>query len=228
MNERVLSFGDLHLNWQAAYEILKYARTERLQKVINLGDEGHKFYPLIPGEPQDYNSLYGQLRSFRDEDPARVLVCLLGDKTGAIPSDLWLNYVGVDKTGEVSGKIWYREENILAVHHGEWLIDDPEARELITGWDNYEPLVIFHGSSHSMGVDTSYRWLNSSELVKFLQGNREERYVLEPKKVYWINPGGNFYYIDGATKVANLAVYDPSEQEILLKTIAYTNIQILS
>ncbi len=216
--ERLIAFGDLHLHWPAAQLILGYARAEGINNALNLGDEGAKLYPLESGDEIDYLRLYHELRLFRDESPKRVLVCVLGDKTGWVPKDLYTNYADVTAEGKITGPSIYHHDNIIAVHHGKVL--EEKHKKLVDDHKGYEPLVIFHGSSHSMSVLPKYKWLNDNEFVYWLERG-VEKYQLKPGKVYWVNPGGNFIMDDKGRMTANMAIYDPINQEIILQTIPY-------
>lgn len=222
-NERILSFGDLHLKWQAGRVILDEARQEGIQRVITLGDEAHKIYPFEAGDPMDYKRLWDELRAFRDEDPERVLTCIIGDKTAGVPPDLIRNFEVTDEDGKVKSLV-YRDGNVLAVHDGGRIMNG-EYRELVEGWDQYEPLVIFHAHSHSMGVLPEYKWLKDDEFVYWLDGEREE-HQLEPRSVYWVNPGGNFMRDNNGIWTANFAVYDPQQQTVVLRTERYDDSDI--
>lgn len=216
-SEKVLTFGDVHLHWKAAKIILDKARTEDIRRVITLGDEAHKIYPFEAGEPMDYKRLFDELRAFRDEDPERVLTCVIGDKTAGVPQDLFRNFAGVNDEGKIESLV-YSDGNIIAAHNGGYI--EQEFGRFIESWDRYEPLVIFHGHSHSMGVLPQYAWLKQEELVHWLQSD-EERYKLNPKSVYWVNPGGNFMQVEPGVWAANFAVYDPREQTVVLRTERY-------
>lgn len=216
--ESIIAFGDIHLQWQSAQVILQHARLEGINNALTLGDEGAKFYPLESGEEIDYFRLYNELRLFRDENPRRVLISVLGDKTVWVPKDLFKHYVDIAPSGKITGPSIYHHGNIIGAHHGQSLTD--ENKRLITDYDGYEPLVIFHGSSHSMGVLPKYKWLKDDEFVYWLKKG-VEKYQLKPKKVYWVNPGGNFIRKDNNKFVANFAVYNPQNQEIILKSIPY-------
>jgi len=223
--EKLIAFGDLHLHWQAAQLILGYARVQGINNALTLGDEGAKFYPLENGEEIDYLRLYHELRLFRDEGPKRVLTCVLGDKTVWVPPDLYINYVDVSEKGKITGPSIYHHGNIVAVHHGEVL--EKEYKAILDEYQGFEPLVIFHGSSHSMGVLPKYKWLADHEFVFWLKKGAK-KYQLKHGKIYWVNPGGNFMMNDEGRMTANMAIYDPSNQEITLQTIPYDPQQIRS
>jgi len=167
----------------------------------------------------DYARMWHELRVYRDEKPERKLILTLGDKTAGVASDMVKHFVGVDATsGKVTGSVIYQNGNVLAAHNGQWIRDEYE--ELIDGYCGLEPLVIFHGHSHSMGVFPEYKWLKDNELVDWLKQG-EEQHLLELGKVYWVNPGGQFMRTNDGIMAANFAIYDPSERLVTLKTILY-------
>ncbi|MBM3303525.1 MAG: hypothetical protein FJY76_00370 [Candidatus Aenigmarchaeota archaeon] len=214
MDSDMVAFGDLHLAWRAADIILDEARKSGIDIAFNLGDED-----TFCGGPQSYyDRLYGAMREFRDEKPGRRLICLIGDKTGGVPSDLKRNYVGTDSRGRIKGSLVFREGNVIAAHNGRWIID--ELGDFIRDYPGGEPLVVFHGHSHSMGVLPEYRWLKDDEKVDFLpEGGREVR--LEPGRVYWANPGAPCLYATDDSDAANFLVYSPSRRIITLRSILY-------
>ncbi len=218
MKEKAIVIGDLHLNWQAAKVALDFAREQGINTAINLGDEAHLIYPVAAGDPEDYRKLFDELRAFVQEIPNRRLICVVGDKTAGVPDDMCHYYAGT-KDGRIIGSIVFHEDNVIAAHNGQWILD--EYSELIKEFnDSDKSLVIFHGHSHSMGVLPEYKWLNDNEFVIHVPEGEEE-HKLEPGKAYWVNPGGNFVYNNEGQPVANLAVYDPSQKTILLKTIPF-------
>ncbi len=220
--EQIATFGDLHAKWDAAQTLLAHIMSEGFNIVFNLGDEQTRLYPLEQ-EKEAMDALFGELRKYVEGDANRTLVCLLGEKIFYIPRNLWKYYVGVDpQTGKISKKIYYQHENILAVHNGGRLLEYPETRELISGWKNYEPLVIFHGHSHSVGVLPYYKWLAENKIVDYIpEGVR--KYPLEPRHVYWVNPG-SVTRVAANIWVASLAEYDPNQQVITLRSIHYQSV----
>jgi len=218
MPEKLIAFGDVHLNWQAARVILDHARKEEVNKALTLGDEGYKIYPFGTGEQEEYDKLYHEIRTFRNEKPKRILICIKGDKTVTVPPDLFVNFVGFDDQGKNIGSVIFHEDNIIAGHSGKWILEEHE--ELIKDYQGYEPLIVFHGHSHSMGVLPTYKWLQDDEKVHWLP-NSEEVYNLEPRNVYWVNPGGNFMRGPDGTHYANFSIYDPEQQIVTLRTIVF-------
>lgn len=224
--EKIIAFGDVHLCWQATQVILNYARKQEIDNVVTLGDEGHKIYPFETGDKIDYQRHYHEIRRYQEENPKRIVVSVLGDKTVWVPKDLYSNYIGVDSSGNVQGPSIYHHKNIIALHHGE-RIAKGKCRTILDEYSGEAPLVIFHGSSHSIGCLSRYKWLAESEFV-FLLENREERHQLKRGKVYWVNPGGNFMRNRKGQNCANLAVYDQKNQEITLLTIPYDQHRVKS
>jgi hypothetical protein len=189
-----------------------------------LGDEAHKIYPVIAGEQADYDRMYHELRTFRDEKPDREVICLIGDKTAGVAKDFISHYVGVDKSGKIASSLVYRNGNVLAAHNGRWILD--EYGKLINSYDGSEPLVIFHGHSHSMGVLPEYKWLVGNEFIYLIEKG-EEQHELEPGKVYWVNPGCQFIRAEDGRMAANFAVYIPEDRLVTLKTILYNEDDII-
>lgn len=218
IDKRMIVFGDVHLVWQAVKVILDYAREHSIDSVLTLGDEGHKMYPYETGDQIDYDRLYHELRSFRDERSGRSLVCCIGDKTACAPRDMKPHFVGLSESGKVTGSVVYQNGNILAAHMGEQILKEHKKR--IESFSGLEPLVIFHGHSHSMGVLPQYVWLQHGQFVDYLKSG-EEQHKLEPGKVYWVNPGAEFFSVDYDARAANFAIYDPASQLVILKTIVY-------
>lgn len=222
MAEVLIALGDLHLNWQAGKLIFDKARSEGINTALTLGDEAHKIYPFDIGDPEDYERLYDEMRQFRDELPERRLICVIGDKTAGVPKDLVRNFAGVSAKGIIESLTW-AEDNMIAGHNGEHILK--EHKDRIQGYDSYEPLVIFHGHSHSMGVLPEYKWLKDSEKVDWLTEEKME-YKLEPRKVYWVNPGGNFFTNEQGLSFANFAVYDRTQQSVTLNTVVFDRAMI--
>lgn len=230
ITEKIIVFGDLHQNWQAAKVTLDYARREDINTAINLGDEGPRG-SWGTTRKDDLNQLFRELKLFRDESSRRRLVCVLGNDTYGIPKELFVNYAGVDpQTGEGISTT-YREDNILAGHAGEWILEDYKG--LVENYDGDKPLVIFHGNSHSMGVLPEYRWIKEQDFVYWLEEGKQ-RFKLEPQKVYWVNPGSGIAIVsqrpDGGhlvNGVANFAIYNPTLQEVLLKSIRFDPDEII-
>lgn len=71
-----------------------------------------------------------------------------------------------------------------------------------------------------MGVLPEYRWLKDNELVDWLK-DVEEQHILEPGKIYWVNPGSQFMRTPDQRMAANFATYNPAERLLTLKTILY-------
>jgi len=165
------------------------------------------------------------MRAFKNENPKRVLICVMGDKTVTAPADLFLNFVGFNEEGKKVGSIIYYEDNIIAGHSGKWILEEHE--ELIKDYQGYKPLIIFHGHSHSMGVLPKYKWLEDDEKVHWLTDG-EKIFNLEPRKVYWVNPGGNFMRGPGGTHLANFSIYDPEQQIVTLRTVTFDQNKISS
>ena len=149
-------FGDLHLDWRALEVILSEARKLGIDTALNLGDEGCFF----GGRDEDYDKLYNALRNFRDERPERELICMVGGETDLVPSDLFRNYVGVDSRGRTGRCLVRKRGNVIAGHWGEKIFQ--RYKRLILNYNGLEPLIIFHGHSHSMGVLPEFKWLRGS------------------------------------------------------------------
>ena len=211
---QVLAFGDLHLNWQAGRHIFNVARAQNINHVISLGDEAHKIYPFATGDEQHYELLFDELFRFADEDASRQLVCVAGDKTAGVPPELLPNFVGVSDDGRMESSAIYRNGNIIAGHSGKWIVE--EYGDFIEEYNGDEPLVIFHGHSHYIGVLPVYKWLDDHEKAHFIPEG-EVRVTMEPGDVYWVNPGGNYFEHEGLMLV-NYAIYDRSEQTISLRS----------
>jgi len=219
MNQKLVVFGDVHLRWQAMKLILDYAREHEIDTALTLGDEGHKMYPLETGRQEDYDRMWHELRVFRDEKPGRGLIMTIGEKTAAVAPDLRVHFVGFDETSKrIVGSMVYQSGNILAAHNGQLI--QKEHGELIRRYSGLEPLVIFHGHSHSLGVLPEYKWLEEDEFVGWLE-NGEERYPLQLRTVYWVNPGSQFTRTSDGRMAANFATYDPPTRVVTLKTILY-------
>ena len=214
--ENVVVFGDLHLNYDALEVILEEARKENIDTALNLGDEDS----FGGGLPEYYDKLFGALREYRDEKKERRLICIIGDKTWGVKPDLKRNYVGVDSKGRIKGSVIFREGNVIAGHNAEWIFK--EYADFIKNYSGSEPLVIFHGHSHSMGVLPEFKWLEQDEFIHFLSEGRRE-FQLEPRKVYWINPGAPYPYANLNERIgaANFALYYPKEQKVILRTEFY-------
>jgi len=100
-----------------------------------------------------------------------------------------------------------------------------KTRSLIENWEEDQPLVIFHGHSHYIGVLPIFKWLERDERERYIPEG--ERIIqLKPGEVYWVNPGSPQQWIgeveDEKPHGANCAIYDPSEQTVILKTIPFS------
>lgn len=224
MNEECIIFGDVHLNWKAVVLILDYARKNCIETVLTLGDEAHKKYPYLTGEQEDYDRIWHEFRVYKKENPNRKLILTVGDKTAGVAKDMFKYFIGVDaKTGKITGSTIYKEDNVIVGHDGQSIMD--KYGPLIDQYDGLEPLVIFHGHSHSMGVLPEYKWLNDDEFVGWLK-NGEEHHILKPGMVYWVNPGGQFLKTDDNKMAANFAKYNPKNHSVTLETIFYKEEEI--
>ncbi len=216
MKRKMIVFGDIHLDWEAVNIILDEARNLSIDNALNLGDEDSVF---VLSEPWMYDKIYGAMRDFRDEKPERELICCLGDNTGGVKPYLFENYTGFDSKGEKIGSIVLKKENVIAAHRGEKILE--EYKKFIKEYKGLEPLIIFHGHSHSMGVLPEFKWLEQNEFIHFIPEEKRE-FKLEPSKVYWINPGARSPDIVGRKSYANFAIYDPEKQLITLRTKKFT------
>ena len=170
-------FGDVHLQSDSERVILDYARKYEINKLYTLGDEGHKIYPFASGTQEENDAVFDHIRDFLQEDNSRSLTAVLGDKTYYIPKDFVKHFQGVADNYEREGSVIYRRENIIAGHIGSDILDEYES--LIKNWNDEEnPLVIFHGHSHSMGVLDDYIWLKDNEFVFYL--DEDETHQLMP------------------------------------------------
>ncbi|MBL7169800.1 MAG: metallophosphoesterase family protein [Candidatus Aenigmarchaeota archaeon] len=217
MSDKIIVFGDIHLCYQALNVILEEADKLGIDFAINLGDED-SIFGTRRGDEHDL--IFGRLRDYRDLRSERRLICVVGNETGGVKPYLLQNYVGVDERGRVIGDSIFREGNIIAAHHGTGILQ--RYGELIRGYNGPEPLVIFHGHSHSMGVLSEYKWLCSDEFVFHLEDG-EQRHNLQCGKVYWVNPGRQIGFLRANIGAANFAIYDSQNSEILLRTILYDN-----
>lgn len=216
MAEKILIFGDLHANWRAGKVILDQARSQNINFVVTLGDEGPKFFSMELGAEAHVKSIFDQMIQYRDEHAGRRLVCLIGNDTPKPPGELMGNYVGATSGGELAGPFIWKHNNMIAGHKGERILEDNE--ELIRQYHGNEPLVIFHAHSHSMGVLPEYRWLGGEEKVRWLKRGKSIR-KLKPGRVYWVNPGGHTYTNDQGIPMANFAIYDREQHKISLRSI---------
>ena len=156
MKKRLIVFGDMHLDWEAVRAILDEARTLGIDTALTLGDED-----AMASSPElVYDALFGALRDYRDEKPGRELICCVGDKTGGVRyiND---NYVGINSPDTRERRFVFKRENVIAAHFGDLILR--KYRKLIDSWSGSDPLVIFHGHSHSMGVLPEYKWLEWNE-----------------------------------------------------------------
>jgi hypothetical protein len=218
VDRKIVAFGDVHLYWQSTRVILDYAREQGIDTALTLGDEGPLMFPLVIGNQAEYDRVWHELRTYHNEQEGRKLICCIGDKTAIVAEDLLPHFVGSIKSSKGTEALVYQNGNIFAAHNGRWILDNHKGE--IERYSGSEPLVVFHGHSHSMGVLPEYRWLKLDEQVGWLE-NGEEQYRLEPGKVYWVNPGGQFMIADGGRRVANCATYNPAERLVVLKTILY-------
>jgi len=218
MKTKIIAFGDVHLHWKSAKIIFNYARDIKANTVITLGDEANKIFPFAIGKMEHYDYLYNEYIKFRNEEN-KQLICTAGDKTAGIPKELLHNFIGLNpKTGKIDNYVYFDNENkVLASHFGEYIKSEYE--DLLKNYSGDKPLVIFHGHSHSMGILEKYKWLTDDEMRFYLE-NGEEKHNLEPGKIYWVNPGGNFER-KNKHLFANFAVYNISERIITLKSIPY-------
>lgn len=210
MNKKIIVFGDLHSDSEATRVILDEARHLSIDSAINLGDEVSIF-----DNTGEFRKVYDALMRFRDEEKGRELICCLGDKTGGVIPALKANYVGFSADGGRIGSLVLKKGSIIAAHDGELILR--EFGKMISEYKGLEPLVIFHGHSHSMGVLPEYKWLKKEEFVYFLPEG-ELVFRLEPSKVYWVNPGSSGPNIVGKPSYANFAIYDLEKRVITLKT----------
>lgn len=216
LGERLIVLGDLHQTWQSAYIIFKEALESNIDVAVNLGDEAAN--PFDKYDNMDFQSIWILFRRFRDASSTRRLICVQGNNTAEVPKDLFVNYIGVNEQGQqIEPPIWH-EENIIAGHKGELIVDLKE--DFITGYVDKDPLVVFHGHSHSMGVLPEFKWLERDEMVHWItEGKRI--YNLEAGKVYWVNPGANNLVTPDGLNAANFAIYDRTQQMITLRSIFY-------
>lgn len=96
MNKKIVVFGDVHLYWQSMRIILDYARENGIDTILTLGDEAHKIYPVASGKQEEYDMMWHELRTFRDEKEGRELICCIGDKTASVARDLLPHFVGME------------------------------------------------------------------------------------------------------------------------------------
>ena len=218
MDRGLVAFGDVHLQWQSMRVILDHAREHGIDTALTLGDEGYTFGPSAPS---DYELMWNELRTYRDEKAGRELICCIGDHTSYPAKDLLPHFVGAKESATRGKKaVVYQDGSVLAAHNGQWILDLHRGK--IEGYGGLEPLVIFHGHSHSLGVLPDYRWLRDDELVYWLRAG-EEQHSLEPGKVYWVNPGSQIQRVDDGRMAANFALYNPKERLVTLRTILYND-----
>ena len=215
MNPEVLIFSDLHLNWKACKVIFEEVKKRNITNVFNLGDED----AFIGKTDEAYRALFEPLINFNNN--GYELTCLIGNRSGGIPKELFTNYVGVNDEGRVVGKWIYKQENIIAGHDGEQIAK--AYKDVIENYDDSNPLVIFHGHSHSMGVLPEYKWLNDNEKIRIIEEG-ERTFKLESGKVYWVNPGAQEYMMNGTQHAANFAIYSPEKQKVTLHSVPYERV----
>lgn len=212
--ERIIAFGDIHLHWAAAQAILGLAEKKGINCAVNLGDEA--IISPTDSERGELTYVYDQLRRFKSGNVRRVLVCVAGDKTGYVPEDLIDTYYHPEPNKPSHSQPFiFHQDNIICVHRGGYILE--KYKYILKSYTGYEPLVIFHGHSHSMGVLPEYKWLENNEFVHFM--DKTTKYHLQPRKIYWVNPGAVFAVAENGRMAANCAIYDPVNQEIILQSI---------
>jgi predicted phosphodiesterase len=215
MNEKMVFFGDLHLEEEALSFILQYASRKKINVVLNLGDESD-----FEDSPIILENIYKRLMKWRDKSSDRRLICVVGDQTEDVIPKLRRNYVGMDENGEVIENSIFKESNLIAVHSGQDV--ERAYSELLRSYHNTEPLLVLHGDVHAMSVYRQYRWLDDWQKVRFIK-NGERQIKLKRGLIYWISPGCALWEIyknhDFVGNAINFGIYDPKEKKVTLKSV---------
>lgn len=219
---RYAIISDIHANLEALRAILKDIKSQRVDKVVCLGDIVG-YYPN-PNECTKHCRKHGFLCIRGNHDDAALELCDIDDFNPIAQTAL----IWTAKKLKQEYKDWLHElpdhllvdDSFLAVHGSPWdpyayiFSSDSALRAFSHMSANYAHInLCFFGHTHQ-------RALYTSEEDAIQEVTSGERYILGERGVFLINPGSVGQSRDGKPGASYL-IYNSEKREIVFRHVSY-------